>query len=680
MNTKEKTRKKESCCKHQENQRSTTIDEWSIEEEPNLLAINPTGGINRIFTSPYTYLVTIMVLILLAYSNTLNAPFIFDDVDNISNNWTIRWQTISWENFQNILKSLNGKRPISLITLGINYYFDGYNVFWYHITNLVIHIINSLLLFFIIKEILQLYCSSSNKYLRDLENNKNKLIALFSMSLWALNPIQIYSVTYTIQRMNSLSAMFSLIAIFIYIKIRTMSFDNKKLHFFMVISCFIMLLSVASLAVLSKQNAILLPFFIILIEIFFIQKFKILCFKNLLNNKIQTMLITISVLIILGIVIGFIYYNTATNPWKHILSLYHGRDFSPKERLLTQPRIVLYYLSLIFYPSPDRLTFLVNIPKSTSFLVPITTIYAIIFHFSIIIFSLIFAKKYPILSFSILWFYIGHILESTIIPLELVYIHRNYLPSMFLFLPIIWGLYHCSYKKVIIFEKYKYVIIIFLSGSILLFTTWTYQYNKIWSTEVSFWADNVKKSPKLGRPHANYGIALFKAGRIKEAHTEYDLTLKIKPNDTRTHYNKGVAYEAEKKYEKALYSYSKALRANKIFADAWCNQGNVLIELGDLDNGLNCLYQAWELQPFDTHTNYSLGHALIQANNTKGALFHLNRAKQIDPKYVEPLLDLALIYTILEHKEVAIKYYKEVLKLDPDNKIANLFLQLKSNQ
>jgi tetratricopeptide (TPR) repeat protein len=747
----------------------------------------------RFCLSPYVWLIALALLTFFVYCNTLNAPFIFDDIDNIAKNPSIRFEEMTWQYIRKLSFSLNWKRPVSLFTFGLNYYFGRFNVTGYHIVNILIHLINGLLLFLIIKKTLFLRRSrlsgvnSRKKLISEFSNlcdnkllDKASYIAIFATALWLLNPIQIFSVTYTVQRMNSLFAMFSLFCLLFYMKARSRTWllktcvaeprpstpdggeDTAKpcrgtlavpeeiggqeniehstsniehrireietapphprttalLHYCTTIFYAFLSLFCALLAIASKQNAILIPLFILLYEFYFIQDLRFQWIKICWKRKWLFVAGVMFVLLLLAGLGAIVYYNTSSNPWQHILSLYKGRDFNLSERLFTQPRVVVYYLSLIFYPDPSRMALLVGINKSTGLLHPVTTLLSMIFLFVLLFMAIITAKRYRIFSFAILWFFIGQLLESTVIPLELVYIHRNYLPSMFLFLPIVAWLFQKAEvggqgEEVIgdqlsligeekrggklevrsrksevgitaiqqhsnsLFQQNRFkFIVIFLTGIILLFSYWTYSYNSVWGDRLLFWEDNIEKFPGLARPHANLAAVLVDQGKFAQAHDQYRIALKIQPNDIKNLFNVGVVYEKEGKLKKALKYYSLALKQNRNFADAWCNQGNVLIDLGDFDNGLSCLYQAWELNNFDPVINYNLANALMKQNNMRGVLFHLHRAIKSDPNYVDAFMNLGIAYFQLKNFNAAEKNFKIALRLAPNTELARVHLKV----
>jgi tetratricopeptide (TPR) repeat protein len=204
-----------------------------------------------------------------------------------------------------------------------------------------------------------------------------------------------------------------------------------------------------------------------------------------------------------------------------VLSVFSGYDdryYTPLERLLTQPRVLIFYLTQIFFPLSARLSIDHDIQVSTSLWHPWTTTPAMIVIAVLIFYALAQFKKRPMLSFAILFFFLNHLIESTFLPLELVFEHRNYLPSMFPFAPIavgVKGLLDHLYKR----RRIDYLIV---SGFIILliigFGFGTYQRNRAWQTEVSLWSDAYRKAPGLQRTLHNLAMALYeKNGQLDKA-------------------------------------------------------------------------------------------------------------------------------------------------------------------
>jgi len=354
--------------------------------------------------------VLIAGLALLAYSNTFHVPFHFDDQINIINNPNIQIKQFSWDGLERLIKNTYKEsiRVFSLFTLALNYYFGGFNVFGYHVVNLIIHIASGvflyrfLLLTFNLPSLKEKYGSISYK------------VALFTSLIFVTHPIQTQSVTYIVQRMSSMAGMFYLLSLILYIKGR-LSFGRTRLFYFggMVLSYL--------LGVFSKENAAILPLFVALYEFYFFQNVD-------LSPKGRKILFSlVAGLLILG-AFGFIIWGER---YIHvIIEGYDYRTFTMSERVLTQFRVVLYYVTLLIYPHPSRLNLDYDFPISKTILDPPSTLISLIIIAGLIGYSIWTAKKRPILSFCLLWYFGNLVIESSIFPLEMVFEHRLYLPSV----------------------------------------------------------------------------------------------------------------------------------------------------------------------------------------------------------------------------------------------------------
>ncbi len=296
-------------------------------------------------------------------------------------------------------------------------------------------------------------------------------------------------------------------SMYFYLKART---QDKFSHSIILFSfCFISGLA----AVLSKENAAMLPLCILIYDLFIIQ--------GLNKENIKKFLKYAALPFVVILIIGFIYTDFSS-----VFGGYEIRDFTMMQRLLTEPRVILFYLSLLFYPINSRLTLLYDIDVSRSLFQPWTTIPAILLIAIIIGFAFYIAKKRPLISFCIIFYFLNHIIEGSIFSLELIYEHRNYLPSMLLFIIpsflIIHVLDYFSYKKTIQFACAVGVIIILTGlGDI------TYRRNAIVSNDFSLWYDNAEKYPNLSRNHSNLGNAYIHRQQRDKALSEYEKAMQL---------------------------------------------------------------------------------------------------------------------------------------------------------
>ena len=222
-------------------------------QKPNILSENHLSEYRkRVFA-----FITLAIIILSIYSNTFHASWQFDDTHNILNRQEIHLNELSWSQVEKILfkdtERLN--RPVSRLSLAINYYFGQTEVFGYHLVNISIHFVTSFFLFLFIYHTLSLPLINT-KYAQN-----SYFIALLSTTLWVINPIQTQAVTYIVQRMTSMAAMFYIMSMYFYLKARTSKKGSEiTLHFIMCIVCGI-------LAISSKENAALLPIVILVLDL-----------------------------------------------------------------------------------------------------------------------------------------------------------------------------------------------------------------------------------------------------------------------------------------------------------------------------------------------------------------------------------------------------------------------------
>ncbi|MGZ3569520.1 MAG: tetratricopeptide repeat protein, partial [Thermodesulfobacteriota bacterium] len=344
----------------------------------------------------------------LAYSNTFHVPFHFDDYSNITDNPNVQIKVFSWEQVERLIKNTYKEsiRVFSYFTLAINYYFGGFNVFGYHLVNFFVHIASGILLYWLL--LLTFNLSS----LRERYGPISYQVALFSSLIFISHPIQTQSVTYIVQRMASMAGMFYLLALVLYVKGRLSTGGPRVLYFAGTAFSYL-------LGVFSKENVAILPLFLALYEFYFFQTFD-------LSQKGKKILIGLVVgLVILG-AFGLILWGER---YLHVIREgYQYRTFTMSERVLTQFRIVLYYLTLLIYPHPSRLNLDYDFPISRTIFDPLTTFVSILIVAGLIGYSIWTAKKRPVLSFCILWYFGNLVIESSILPLEMVYEHRLYLP------------------------------------------------------------------------------------------------------------------------------------------------------------------------------------------------------------------------------------------------------------
>jgi hypothetical protein len=362
---------------------------------------------------PFRHLIAIVLIAgvtFVAYSNTFHVPFQFDDPVNITQNPNIQIKSLSWDLLERLVKNTYREsiRVFSYFTIALNFYFGGFNVFGYHVVNFFIHVTSGIFLYWFLLLTLNLP-SLKEKY-----GPISYKVALLTSLIFVTHPIQTQSVTYIIQRMASMAGMFYLLAMVLYIKGRLSTGGVRFCYFAGTVLSYLF-------GVFSKENAAILPLFIALYEFYF--------FQNLdLSPKGRKVIISLAAgLLILG-AFGFLIWGE-----RYIQVIREGYaycTFTMQERVLTQFRVVVYYLTLLIYPHPSRLNLDYDFSISKTILDPPTTLISLLIIAGLVGYSIWTARKRPMISFCILWYFGNLVIESSVFPLEIAFEHRLYLPAV----------------------------------------------------------------------------------------------------------------------------------------------------------------------------------------------------------------------------------------------------------
>ena len=558
--------------------------------------------------------------ILSVYWNSLDASWHYDDAANITNNTAIRLNELSWEGlshamFEGHVPARASCRPIAYLTFALNFYLGGVNVFGYHLTNLLVHFLSSMFLFLVILRILNLP-QFNGKYA-----TVSYPAALLGASFWAIHPIQTQAVTYIVQRMALLAGFFYILSLYFYLRGRTEERGNRNLFWYS--AAFVSFL----LALGSKENSIILLPTIGLCEILLLHEVGPGILRK--NRKI---LICLTVLIL---VLGILYLSIG-GVYRTLFAGYDYRDFSMVQRLMTETRVMTLYLSLLVYPNPARLSIAHDIRVSTSMLTPMSTLVATAFVVASVLALIWIAKKQPIVSFSYLFFFINHAAESTFLPLDLVYEHRNYLPTMFFFLPPALGLLQLmEWKKTL-----EYPVAGFLVLLLIGFGHWTYLRNMAWKTPGSLWLDAAKKAPGDSRVHHNLGVFFLEKGDLWRAKAEFEDALRFRNYhrqgaESLTQVNLGNLYRDLNDEERAEKFYEAALESDPMQYPALIGLAVIYERQEKPEQAYQSLMRAFSINPNDSMVNMNLGLSCLRRQQPDQGIEHFRKVLnegRLDPR------------------------------------------------
>ena len=641
-------------------------------------------------------------LIAACYANTLQAPWYFDDLLRIVHNTAIHISNLSPTE---ILKSAYYHaeepgsrgilhRPVSMITFGLNWFFYGNDVAGYHVVNLLIHFLTALVLYRTLKALLQ----SSPQQSRDDE--RTKFIALAATVLWALHPIQTQAVTYIVQRSTSLAALFFITAIYLYTVGRHSSHHRRQTVIFIgCAGCY-------ALALGTKLNTTMLPASLLLVEILFFQDLE----SSDVRKRIIRLTFGIGAVLLIGC-ISFLWVWKG-NPVDYLERAYQGRPFTLWERLLTQPRVILFYLSQLLWPSPGRFSLVHEIPVSISLFKPWTTIPSLISIGALIGIGLATVKRHRFVALAILFFFTNHVVESTIIPLELVFEHRNYLPTMFVFVPVAILLRNGidAFEGQTGFRKGLFVAVTVLI--IVTLGVATHSRNRVWGNKRLFWENTLVKAPKTARPYlqlaayyeahhnlplayklykhslslydpapkrvralalTNMGTLLRTWQQTGPAIEHFGRALEIFPEHEIARYNLIASLIAEGKYDQASPHTQILLEQNPSHPYYLNVAGLIRLQMGFPQEARELLEQSIAQTPDNVNTLLNLGVTLIRLGHMAEATVTLEKAKRLDPKNIKPRLCLIDLSLKSGRRSAADDYVRELIYQIPVGIIAEIF-------
>lgn len=572
-------------------------------------------------------LVLFSLLIVICYSNTFSVPFHFDDFPNIPENTRLHLDNLYPETIYDAAFENNGGnrklyRPVSNLSIAFNWYLDQENVIGYHIFNISIHILTA---FFLYLTCVNLF-KTPNLYRQYSENVY--FVAVLAACLWALNPIQTQAVTYIVQRMATMAALFYIVGIFFYLKARFGDSWKKRLLWSLgVVISFLLALG-------SKENAIIFPISLVLVEMVF--------FQNMENPKIRKQMLVIATAVFVTVLVSGIWLFLSSGFINSILSGYERRTFTFTERVLTQPRIIIFYLSQIFYPIADRLSLDHDIVVSAGLFSPWSTFAAIVLIVGLISIAIWQTTKRPLMAFAILFFFLNHVIESSVIALELIFEHRNYLPSLFLFLPIAAGLergidYYLKKKHSKIMGG---VLLGFCVVIMMMLGLGTFVRNMAWADGKTFWEDTIAKAPGRARAYQNLGQVYYE--KIKD----YDQILRL---------SEKAMFLADNTQNKAeLVSLANMARVYDIYKN-------------DHKKAFQLYHQILRIDPKNEKARYQLVLANMRAGQIEDAAKHINDLLSKKPYSIVYLNLKALILLKQNDVEAACEYLNKAVSIAPDD-------------
>jgi len=485
----------------------------------------------------------VIAVTVIAYLPGMRAGFYFDDQPNIVEASGLHMTAISADSIKRAVTEAHVKnRPVSNLSLAFNHLASGLNPAAYHWTNLLIHLLTGGAVAWLI-----LLLGAEGRNREEWFAGDGRTAALAGAALFLVHPLDIQSVTYVVQRMTSLAALFFLLSLGSYISARNAIPGGSRNRFFAASAIFL------ALSLGSKENAVVMPLVIAAYEV---------CFKRddwKMLRDYRRYYGVVALVLIASIAVAMFASPLALS-WNE---RFFGRDFTGYQRVLTEFRVQWFYLLLLLWPAPSLLNIDHDFRLSTSFVDPWSTPFAVLTMLAAAAFSARLAARHPKYGFPLLAYFALHLLESGPVNLELVFEHRMYLPMAMLAAVAGFGVEELvRHRRPVLFP----VIAVFIALSVA-----TWQRNLTWADPVAFHYDAAVKSPDKFRPWFNLGTELAVRERYAEAGDAFRRALALKPADSASHNQLGNVYLVTGRPDDALVHYRKAVEFDQRNAEAWFN-------------------------------------------------------------------------------------------------------------
>jgi len=565
-----------------------------------------------------------------AYHNSFSGPFVYDDIAATKENPTI--QNLSA--LTTVLAppsdtgtTVNG-RPLVNLSLAINYAIGGYEVFSYHVLNLVIHLLAGLALFGLVRRSLELPSLRSRFGPGEVAMPFAFTVAL----LWIVHPLQTESVTYVVQRAESLAALFYLLTGYCFVRSVT-SLRPTLWHSLAVVSC---LLGMASKEIMASAPLIILVYDRALVSGTFQAAWR--RHRRLYVGLACTWLLLgllMSISRDRGGTVGF--KAEGANAWHYAL---------------TQCLALGKYLKLTFWPSPIVFDYGTEVETSLLRVLPQ----------ALLIVGLVAATAYalwrrPVLGFLGLWFFAILGPSSSFIPIvtEVMAEHRMYLPLAPLLALVVLGAGALLGRRAIPI----FLILAVIAGYL------TVKRNDDYRDEMVLWRDTQQKYPSNARAHNNVGEILFRQDKREEALACFMEAVRLLPNYVDAINNVGNTIVQLGRPSEALPHLERALALRPHYAETYNNFGNAYYELGRLDEAIVNYREAVRLKPRWADAQSNLGVALAKQGKPAEALPYFEAALLLKDNYTEAHYSYGSALDALGRTAEAMKQFNITLTLKP---------------
>ena len=578
---------------------------------------------------------------IVAYLGSFRGVFLLDDVRSIVEDPSIRRLASAWGSRS------GADRPLVSLSLALNYAIGGLTVWSYHLFNLAVHLLAALALFDVVERTL------ATPRLAGTSRDSARAFAFVVALLWVLHPLETASVTYVIQRAESMMGLFYLLTLDCVIRGAA---TRRPLPWYgaAVLAC--------ALGMATKAVMVTAPVVVLLYDRVFLSGSwaETLRRRGALHAGLFA---TLAILFATGIA-GTVLSPTPSGD----LTIGIGyRGSTPLQYALTQPAVILHYLRLALWPDALCLDYGWPLAKTARAIVPPALVIGALLAATIAAF-----RRRPEVGFAGAWFFLVLAPTSSVIPVaDAAFEHRMYLP-----LAAVIALVVLAFRRLL--ERVRAALgmpppawrivlaatVVLAAGAMALTTI---RRQRDYGSAYAMWSDVVRKRPQNPRARVGLGLALRDQGRLDDAIVQYREALRLDPGYADAHDDLGAALAARGELEAAVAEGRTAVRLKPGSAVAHYHLGHALAALGRLEDAIAHYHEAIRLDPGDPEAHVELGRSLAAGGNLAQAIDQYRDAIRLDAKSSAAHNNLGVALVMQGKIEDAIAQWREAIRLDDGN-------------
>ncbi len=570
---------------------------------------------NKVIASlsrPLVQMTFIVVIGFLSYANSFTVPFQLDDVSSLLMNPLVSDPQLLFNS------AGTNNRFIGYLSFALNYSLHGFTVVGFHVFNLVIHLGNAILIYWLMMLTFRTPYFSGFALSDDPFIMRLRLVtASFAALLFVSHPVQTQAVTYIIQRLTSLATLLCLLSLVAYVQARLIGRVSRK----KAIVYYLIAIVASIFSMKTKEMAFTFPLVIATYEFLFFEGKPNKRFLYLTPFFLAMLIIPLALLSI---------YGTSGNLLRSLDEASRLQTTLPRQHyLFTQLSVIVTYIRLLIFPVNQNVYY--DYPTFTSFLDPqvFSRFLLLLSIFSVGIY-LAFRSRlelaagdplnrlwFRLISFGIFWFFITLSVESSIIPIQdVIFEHRVYLPSIGFFTAMAggFGLIQARWGRYTHINRF--ITLIMITVVIGAFVA-TVARNNVWKSELALWQDTVHKSPNKALPHYQLGLLYYNLDHNDEAVREFETSVSLEPfASPLPHYHLGTIYYEQGRLEDAERSLFFSIQLKQNSPYAYQLLGNIYVKQGRIKEAVRAYTTALTYYPnfVEAREQLDLLNAVINKN------------------------------------------------------------------